>query len=70
MTKLIDTEELSRRLEISRQTVVKMIKGGSIPYIKVSGCYRFDYDAVIWKLSNTLQKQFLYEKRKTKENND
>lgn len=67
MNELINLEQLSDRLNIGKPTIVKMIRGGSLPYIKIGRTYRFDYEAVIWKLSNTLNREYIKAKKKGNE---
>jgi len=49
---LITSRELMERLQISEPTLIKKRKQGIIPFLKISGKYRYDWQAVLSALSN------------------
>lgn len=49
----IDGEELRKRLGISRPTEIDMRKRGKLPFLMVNGQYRYQWQEVVKKLSNT-----------------
>jgi len=50
--KLLKVDELARFLNVSRQTVYRLIEKRRIPFIKISGAIRFDEDEVRKFLNN------------------
>lgn len=62
MNDLISLEELSDRLNIGKPTLTKMVKAGDLPYLRVGRTYRFDYEAVLYRLSNNLQTDYMKKK--------
>ena len=53
---LLSTNELAKKLNLHRITVIRMVNDGRIPYIKISDTeYRYDYEKVIASLeANTV----------------
>lgn len=49
---IISREELMRRLDISEPTVIKMVRKGQIPEIKIGQICRYDWSDVIETLKN------------------
>lgn len=62
MNDLISLEELSDRLNIGKPTLTKMVKAGDLPYLRVGRTYRFDYDSVLFHISNNLQSDYMKKK--------
>ena len=49
---IIDENELSKRLNISKVTLGKYRKEGTIPYIRIGGTIRYNYPKVIKEWNN------------------
>lgn len=54
---LISTTKMAKRLGVHRMTVVRLVKAGRIPYIKISSTeYRYDADKVLAALEDSTDK--------------
>ena len=54
-TKLLNADELARRLRVSPETVTKWARSGIIPEMKISrSTRRFDWNAVVRALKRTV----------------
>ncbi len=53
MTTLLTTNQLAKKLNVHRITVIRMVSKGRIPYIKVGATeYRYDEEKVMTALEN------------------
>lgn len=54
MTKFIGTRELCEVLQVSKATILKLVKENTIPHLKVTSTnFRFDLDKVITALEGS-----------------
>ncbi len=62
---LMNVEDITKYLGLSRRTIYSMIKKGKIPYIKVGGQYRFIEDEIeYWLKSKSKREKVNFEKIK------
>jgi putative molybdopterin biosynthesis protein len=47
---LLTTDELARRLRVSRMTVYRMVRNQSIPYLRIGRELRFNAESVLQRL--------------------